>query len=70
MVQEALKEHEEDRLSRVIDDRRGKVVLTLFEEAQQRAKDNRNTPIFEVMEPATVKAFIAREAEEVFDDKM
>lgn len=70
MNREAVEEHEEGRIRRLIDDRGEKVVLALFEEADDRTKRNDYTHIISVILKTTVKAFFNGGAVELLQDKL
>lgn len=70
MIREALEDHEGRRLKRLVDGNCEKVILALFEEAHELAKENVCKPIFEVMEQVAVKDFFTAEADELLEDKM
>lgn len=52
----ALAEHQEGKLTHLIDDSCEKVVRALFQEAQKRVMDNVNTDIYEGIEQAAIEA--------------
>lgn len=70
MVLEALVEHEETRLRRLIDNRCNNVVLDLFEAIHKQTRRNVQAPLFAVMEDTVLKDFFTETVDELLDDKM
>lgn len=70
VIPEALKQHEENRLRHTVEDRCKKVVLALFEESQEYAKNNVYAPIFEFVQKLVrlvVELLVGISCEKSFD---
>lgn len=70
MIHVASKEHNNDRLKRLIDGGYEKSVLTFFEEAEERAKGYVDTSIFFLMKHNVIKDFFTGGTHELLYSKM
>lgn len=70
IIWEALIDHEEDMLNRLIADKRENVVLEFFQEAWKRALDNVHMPILKFIGQVAVKISPTGGDEELLQDKI
>lgn len=68
MIRQGLEELEEKRLKHHIYDRRKKVVLALLEKAHEPPRGSIYTPVFQIVEQATVKVYFTVGTDEMLDD--
>lgn len=70
MLRRAFEEHDEKGVRSLNGKWWEKVVVAVFEETQLRARGSLNTSFSDLMELAAIKAFFARGAKNLLDDKM
>lgn len=70
LICEALGQHEQRTLGRLIEESCKNIFLALFEEAHQRVKGNIYITVSEVMDQAVVKGFFTEEPDKLLDDKI